>query len=145
MEEEHMRRRALAVLAVLAMAGGAGAQQQGNNPVSPVAVSDVSATVTFSGTVQFVHFTNDGAKDAIIRVFVTCETIAGIVTTDTKARLIKPGEGWGLTFTRGDVPKSFGSCTRDIDSGFGFVGFAHVAKAGETASLRWFAMGAGLP
>ena len=77
---------------------------------------------------------------------MTCETIAGITTADTKARAVKPGEGWGLTFSREDIPASFGTCTRDASQGFGQIGFAYVAAgAGQTTSIRWFATGGGLP
>ncbi len=137
-------KRILAVLTVLAIAGMgwvgvAWADQQGNNPTTPVAVSETSGTVTFSGPVQAVHFTNDGANPAIVRVFRTCETVATIATTDTRARLIKPSsEGWGLTFDRREIPDSWGPCA-NAESGFGYIGFAYVATAGLTTSLRWFA------
>lgn len=125
-----MKRIAVVVGVALALAlgGRAEAQQQGNAPSTPLAVSDVSGTVTLTGTPTYIHFTNDGTKDAVIRVFESCETVATITTANTKARRIKPGEGWGLGWIGGR------SC------GTGFGGFAHVAAAaGETTSVRWFA------
>lgn len=127
-------KRLFAVLVVLGLAGAAWADQQANDPTTPIAATDTGGTVTLSSTVDYLHFTNDGPGEVIVRAFVTCDTIAGIVTTNTKARLLKAGEGWGLSFSAKDLASS---CTPPA-AGAGYIGFAYITKAGITASLRWF-------
>ena len=116
------------ILGVSLAAGPAAGEMQGNNPTTPLAVSATSGTVTFVGYVISVDFTNDGAQDVIVRVFTKCDTVGTITSTNTQSRLIKPGEHWGMDYH-----------PSDCSTAPGYLGFAHVAKAGESSSLRWFA------
>jgi hypothetical protein len=132
-----MTKRILALACGLVIvAGVAWGDQQANDPTTPLAVTAVSGSVTFASTVESVHFTNDGANPAIVRVFVTCETIGDIVTTDTRARSIKPGEAWGLDFRARD---RLATCTPTAANGFGYIGFSAICTGALTTSLRWFA------
>jgi len=131
-----MRIRAFVATALLlALSGPGWAGSQGNPPDTPVTVGDVSAQVTLTATAQTIHFVNDGANPAIVRVFVTCETVAAITAADVKARSIKPDEEWALDF---QARERLTTCT-PTSTGYGYIGFAHIdSGAGLTTTIRWF-------